>query len=54
MMTDAEVQLVTYAEAILRQRGHADVADMMSGVVDVQLERRARFTAPPAALRTAS
>ena len=54
MMTDAEVQLVTYVEAMLRQRGHAEAANMLNGVVDVQLERRARFTAPPAALRTAS
>ena len=54
MMTEAEVQLVTYVEAVLRQRGHADVANMLNGVVDIQLERRARFTAPPASLRTAS
>ena len=54
MMTEAEVQLVTYVEAVLRQRGHADAANMLNGVVDIQLERRARFTAPSAALRTAS
>ena len=54
MMTDAEVQLVTYVEAVLRQRGHADVAEMLNGVVDVQLERRARLTAPRVSLRTAT
>ena len=54
MMTEAEVQLVTYVEAVLRQRGHADVANMLNGVVDVQLERRARFASPPVGLRTAS
>ena len=54
MMTEAEVQLVTYVEAVLRQRGHADVANMLNGVVDVQLERRARFTSPSVGLRTAS
>lgn len=51
MMTEAEVQLVTYLEAVLRQRGHADVANMLNGVVDIQLERRARITAPHPPLR---
>lgn len=51
MMTEAEVQLVTYLEAVLRQRGHADVANMLTGVVDIQMERRARIAAPHAPLR---
>ncbi len=52
MMTETEVQLATYLEAVLRQRGHADVAEMLSDVLDAQLERRARFS-PPTTLRRA-
>lgn len=38
-MTMAEVQLLTYANAILRQRGYKDVADQLAGVVGVEAEQ---------------
>lgn len=48
MLTEAEVQLVTYLEAVLRQRGYPDVANMLNGVVDTQIERRANIALRPA------
>ena len=33
MMSMAEIQLLTYANAILRQRGYADAADRLADVV---------------------
>lgn len=51
MMTNAEVQLATYLEAVLRQRGYPDVANMLNGVVDTQIERRARFAPQVTSLR---
>ncbi|GEM_PF-2686289 len=48
MMTEAEVQLVTYVEAVMRQRGYPDLANMLNGVVDNQLERRASIGLRPA------
>ena len=49
MMTEAEVQLVTYVEAVMRQRGYPDLAETLHGVIDTQVERRASI-----GLRTAS
>lgn len=45
MMTDAEVQLVIYLEALLRQRGYTDVARMLTGVAGRELDRRAHLMA---------
>jgi len=35
-MSMAEIQLLTYANAILRQRGYADAADQLAGVVALE------------------
>ncbi len=40
MMTEVEVQLATYLEAVLRQRGYPEVASMLGDVVDAELGRR--------------
>ena len=38
MMSMAEIQLLTYANAILRQRGYTDAADHLKGVLELQSE----------------
>lgn len=48
MMTEAEVQLATYLEAVLRQRGYPEVANLLNGVVGTQIERRAQIGLRPA------
>lgn len=47
MMTETELQLVLYAEGILRARGYADVADTVANVVGIEAERRARAETQP-------
>lgn len=46
MMTDAEIQLVLYLEALLRQRGYPDVARMLTAVTGRELERRDQLMTP--------
>lgn len=45
MMTDAEVQLVIYLEALLRQRGYADAARTLAGVAGREFDRREHLSA---------
>ena len=47
MMSETEIQLVSYVEGILRTRGHCDRAEGLAGVVRTEVDRRARLLAPP-------
>ena len=48
MMTEAEIQMVSYVEGVLRSRGYLGLAEDLSGVVGAEVGRRARrFTPPP-------
>ncbi len=47
MMTENEIQMVSYAEGILRSRGYIGIADDLAGVIGTEVERRARLLAPP-------
>jgi hypothetical protein len=48
MMTETEIQMVSYAEGILRRHGYIYVADDLAGVIGTESDRRARLLAPPA------
>ena len=48
MMTETEIQMLSYVEGILRTRGHPDLADGLAEVICTEVERRARLLAPPA------
>jgi hypothetical protein len=48
MMTETEIQMVSYAEGILRSRGYAAAADSLAEVIGTEVDRRARLLAPPA------
>ena len=45
MMTDTEVQLVIYLEALLRQRGYADAARTLATVAGREFDRREHLSA---------
>lgn len=47
MMTEAEMQMVSYAAGILRSHGYVYVADDLAGVIGTESDRRARLLAPP-------
>lgn len=47
MMTETEIEMVSYVEGILRSRGYVYVADDLAGVIGTELDRRARLLAPP-------
>ncbi len=47
MMTETEIQLVSYVEGILRTRGYGELAEGLAGVICTEVERRARLLAPP-------
>jgi hypothetical protein len=47
MMTETEIQLAFYVEAILRTRGYADVANTVANVASIEAERRAELLAQP-------
>lgn len=47
MMTEAEIEMVSYAQGILRSRGYTDTADSLTAAISVEVERRARLLAPP-------
>jgi len=51
MMTMAEIQLVTYLQAVLQQRGYTDVAQMLNDIVDAQCEPQTEKLAPVISLR---
>lgn len=46
MMSMAELQLLAYADAILRQRGYQDAADHLAGVLGSESERLNHDSAP--------
>lgn len=50
MMTETEIQMVSYAEGILRSRGYSDAADSVTAVISAEVERRARLLSPPPAV----
>lgn len=47
MMTETEIQMVSYVEGILRTRGYGDLARGLAGVICTEVDRRARALAPP-------
>jgi hypothetical protein len=47
MMTETEIQMVSYVEGILRTRGYADLAEGLAGAICTEVDRRARLLAPP-------
>ena len=38
-MTQIEIQLIMFADAVLRQRGYQDVADQLTGIVSDEAGR---------------
>ncbi len=46
MMSESEVQLVIYVEDVLRRRGYADLANNLTGIIDHEVDRRARLMSP--------
>lgn len=47
MVTETEIQMVTYVEGILRGRGYVCAADDLAGVISTEVERRSRLLASP-------
>ncbi len=47
MMTESEIQMLSYVEGILRARGYPDLAKDLAGVICTQVDRRTRWLAPP-------
>lgn len=46
MMSESEVQLVIYVEDVLRRRGYSDLANNLTGIIDNEVDRRARLMSP--------
>lgn len=47
MMTETEIQMVSYVQGILRSRGCAGAADELAAIINTEVARRARLLAPP-------
>lgn len=47
MMTEAEIQMISYAQGILRSRGYTDAVENLNAVIGTEVERRGRLMAPP-------
>lgn len=47
MITETEIQMLSYIEGILRTRGYPDLAENLAEVICAEVDRRARLLAPP-------
>lgn len=54
MMTETEIQLVSYVEGILRTRGYTDLAQSLTSVLAGEIDQRARRLSPPSPMESSS
>lgn len=47
MMTETEIQMLSYVERILRTRGYPGLAEGLAAAICTEADRRARLLAPP-------
>lgn len=47
MMTEAEIQMISYAQGILRSRGYSEAVENLNAVIGTEVERRGRLMSPP-------